>query len=75
MPLPPGPRMRGAPNFAERKVPRKLRQVFLTRSTKSAPPRPANAAPCGVLDPRGRAMTADRLSVNFTTGDHNDQPL
>ena len=75
MPPPPGPRMRGAPNFAERKVTRKRAKFFLTRSTKSAPPRPANAAPYGVLDPRGPAMTADWLSVNFTTGDHNDQPL
>ena len=28
MPPPPGPRMRGAPNFAERKVPRKRAKFF-----------------------------------------------
>jgi hypothetical protein len=43
-------RMRGPPNFAGRKE-RAAARRFLFRPTKSAPPRPAFAAPAGVLDP------------------------
>ena len=58
-----GPRMRGAPNFAERKERAGARRLSLTLD-KIGTPAPRSAAPHGVLDPAQSGMTrASRLST------------
>ena len=66
-------RMRGAPNFAERKERAVARRLF-PRSTKSAPPRPAPRRPSGAsLTRSGPSRCAP--SVFTTDGGYDDHAL
>ena len=66
-------RMRGAPNFAERKA-RAFARRLSPRSTKSAPPRPAARRPSGASLTRS-GPTRCAPSVFTTDGGYDDHAL